>query len=79
MSFAKEILKELEKQNNVEGAEELKEFITECAKAMTSENTDSEELEFFKVAMSCFNEEALKQLQEMTEEKASDESDTKED
>lgn len=79
MNFAKEILKELEKQNNVEGAEELKEFITECAKAMTSKDTDSEELEFFKVAMSCFNEEALRELQEMAEKNSSDQSDDKED
>ena len=69
MKYAKKIIKELEKNNDVDSANELKEFVTECAKVMSSKDSTKEEVEFFKFAMKFFDEEALKELEKMSKQK----------
>ena len=69
MKYAKKIIEELKKNNDVDGANEIKEFVTECAKGMSSKDSTKEEVEFFKFAMKFFDEEALKELKKMNEKK----------
>ena len=69
MKYAKKIIKELKKNNDVDSANEIREFVTECAKVMSSKNSTKEEVEFFKFAMKFFDEEALKELQKMNNKK----------
>jgi hypothetical protein len=70
MNYAKKILEELSKEDT--DSDDLREFIEEFEKAMNSDDTTNDEMEFFKFAMDCFNEEALNELIKFKEERSSD-------
>ena len=62
MNFTKMIIEHLKKDGSADDAKELEEFLKEFEKVTSSNEASSDELEFFKMAMSCFGEEAYNEL-----------------
>ena len=78
MKFAKLIVEHLKKNGDTQGVEELSEFLEEFEKAVSSDDSGSEEMEFFKNAMQFFNEEAYQELLNYDKDKQGKKEDSEE-